>query len=562
VSTRRKWGSRTRRLAGWPLVATLAVTAFVLGYNGFGARLGDERSAFDLAYLSLQLFTVESGNAAGPSPPITLEIARFLAPVATAYALGRALVQIFRHQIEQWRLRMRRGHVVVVGLGWLGLELVERLIDRDLKVVAVSLDLDDEAIASVRRLRVPVVVGDARDPEILIEARTHKASHVVVLAGDDETNAEVALTTRTMVEDGRRGSIVCLAHIRDPQLCQMLRTEALAAHRTARFRLEFFNVAEEAAAIMLDEHASFLAAPGPVRIGVVGGNDVAAAVVSEAARVRRLHNRSPLDVTLAASGDLLPSLEAKFPHLRMGAIVEELPDRHGSLEPSTIQRLSYCDVVFVCLDEDTKAIATTLEIAERIGDTPVVVGLGQWAGMASMLSGDPGAGRTIHPFLIQSRLLDADVPGWSSGTPRAELPNRRRRDHRVRDRDRLLSDWGDLHEEFRNSSRAQVSHLGVKLRAIGGGLAPLVDWEAPPITLSDADIEKLAILEHQRWVDERLAAKWRKGDHRDPDKKTSPYLVPWNELPEPIKELDRSAARMVPILLARAGYQLVRTREE
>ena len=50
-----------RRLAGWPLVALVAATAFVLGYLGFHSRLGADRSFADLAYLSLQLFTVESG---------------------------------------------------------------------------------------------------------------------------------------------------------------------------------------------------------------------------------------------------------------------------------------------------------------------------------------------------------------------------------------------------------------------------------------------------------------------------------------------------------------------
>ncbi|MCJ7725457.1 MAG: NAD-binding protein [Acidimicrobiia bacterium] len=566
MSSRKDGKSLALRLAGWPLVAVLAITAFGLGFAGFQESFGADRSIADLAYLTLQLFTVESGNAAGASPPITLEIGRFLAPAATAYALGRALVQIFRTQIEQMRLRRRSGHVVVIGLGWLGLELMARLTGSNRKVVAVSIDLDDEAVASARRLRVPVVVGDASDPAVLREARVHKASHVVVLAGDDEISAEVALAVGTAVEAGDGQQVVCLAHIRDPQLCRMLRTEALSRYRDNGLRLEFFNVAEEAAAIMLDDHAPFLTDDRPISIGVVGGNDVAVAVISEAARTRRLHALSPVEIVLTGSGDLLPRLEARFPRLRLGATVAELPGRPESLDRAAVERLARCDAVFVCLDQDTTAIATALDMADRWGSAPLVVALGQWAGMASMLAGDPGAGRRIHPFLIPNRLLDADLllAGLGERLAReahaAYVVERKTGEHDPADP--ALVDWRDLQEVFRESSRAQVSHLGAKLNAIGCGLAPLTDWDEPPSTLTDDEVEQLAILEHDRWVAERLAAGWRKGPERDPVKKTTPYLIPFEELSERVKDLDRSAVREVPVLLARAGYQLVRTRRE
>ena len=550
-----------RRLAGWPLVALLAVAAFVLGYLGFRLRLGADRSTADLAYLTLQLFTVESGASAGTSPPLTLEIARFLAPATTAYALGRALVRIFRTQIEHMRLRMRSGHVVVIGLGWLGLELVARLAGGDRKVVAVAIDLDDEAVAFVRRSRVPVVVGDARATAVLREARVAKASHVVVLAGDDEMNAEVALAVGALVGVGEGRPVVCLAHIRDPYLCRMLRTDAMSRHRGERLRLEFFNVAEEAAAIMLEEHAAFLSDDRPVSIGVVGGNDVAAAVISEAARTRRRHGLSPIELVLAGAGDLFSCLTTRFPQLQAGVAVDELPDGPESLDQRSIDRLAGCDAVFVCLDQDTKAIATALDMAERWADAPLVVALGQWAGMASMLAGDAGVGRKVRPFLIPDRLLDADLLLAGLGERLAREAHRGyvefRRAGEHDPSDPSLADWRDLHEEFKESSRAQVAHLGAKLHAIGCGLAPSTDWDAPPAVLTEDEVETLAVLEHERFVAERKAAGWRPGP-RDPDKKTTPFLVPWEELSDRVKDIDRAVVRLIPAMLTRAGAQMVR----
>ncbi len=554
-----------RRVIGWPLVTLLAITAFALGYAGFATRLGNERSIADIAYLSLQLFALESGNAAGPAPPLTLQVARFLAPAMTAYALGRALVRVFRDEIENWRLRMRSGHVVVIGVGWLGLALVERLLDADQSVVVVSLGLDDEAVASVRRSRVPVVIGDARDPDVLRDARVGRASQIVVLAGADEMNAEVALAVSALARESSGDSMVCLTHIRDPHLCQMLRTETLAGQMSDRFRLEFFNVAEEAAAIMLDEHAGFLETGSSARIGVIGGNDVAAAVISEAARTHRMHVSTPLDVVLAGPEETLRLLEARYPHLRHSAEIEIVPEPSGSLESMSIERLSDCSAVFVCLDEDALAIAVTLDVAERIGSVPIVVALGEWSGLAGMLSAGRDASRNIHPFLVFERVLEADLLLAGSGERLARAIHtayveERRRGPTEPD-DPALADWRDLRDEYRASSRAQAAHLGVKLQTIDCGLAPLAEWDAPQALLTEAELEALAILEHQRFVTERLAAGWQPGP-RDIKANTSPYLVPWAELVgeegERVRDLDRAAVAAIPSLLARAGYRLVR----
>jgi hypothetical protein len=97
----------------------------------------------------------------------------------------------------------------------------------------------------------------------------------------------------------------------------------------------------------------------------------------------------------------------------------------------------------------------------------------------------------------------------------------------------------------------------VKLAAIGCGVAPLSDWGADPMTFTDAEVEQLAELEHQRWIGQRLRDGWTLGP-RDIDGKRSPYLVPWAQLSDDIKERDRQAVRGIPAFLPRAGYQVIR----
>ena len=68
-------------------------------------------------------------------------------------------------------------------------------------------------------------------------------------------------------------------------------------------------------------------------------------------------------------------------------------------------------------------------------------------------------------------------------------------------------------------------------------------------------VEHLAEREHERWVEERTRAGWTyaPGD-KDVDAKTSPYLVPWDELDEDIKEYDRDPVRETIGVLQDAGF--------
>jgi hypothetical protein len=74
--------------------------------------------------------------------------------------------------------------------------------------------------------------------------------------------------------------------------------------------------------------------------------------------------------------------------------------------------------------------------------------------------------------------------------------------------------------------------------------------------LGKRQIESLAEREHARWNVERLIAGWVYGPTADKDKKISPYLVPWDELPDQIREYDREPVRAIPRMLAAAGFEL------
>lgn len=46
------------------------------------------------------------------------------------------------------------------------------------------------------------------------------------------------------------------------------------------------------------------------------------------------------------------------------------------------------------------------------------------------------------------------------------------------------------------------------------------------------EIEIMAEMEHARWNIEQLLDGWKWGKEKDMNRKISPYLIPWSELPD------------------------------
>lgn len=135
---------------------------------------------------------------------------------------------------------------------------------------------------------------------------------------------------------------------------------------------------------------------------------------------------------------------------------------------------------------------------------------------------------------------------------------RRQREQGASPDDPALAVWEALPKALRASNRAQAADLENKLRTVGCELVPAIDWDSPPLPFTEAEVVHLAALEHQRWEAERRQDGWQPGPVRDPARKLSPHLMPWENLTEDIKDLDRDAIRALPTLLARAGFAIIR----
>ncbi len=551
----------------------LAVTAFVLGYVGFRRYFDNEgitKSSTDFAYLSLQLFTLESGSVPETDAPWQLEIARLLAPGVGAAAIVAALAVAFQEQIANWRLHRERDHVIVCGLGSRGARLAGELLEHGNRVVGIEIDESTPAIAALRRRGAGVIVGDAGDHYTLRRARLERASHLICLTGNDDSNAEVALQAAMAIGDSDGRALTCLAHIRDPELCLLMRSEELAATHHGRARLDFFSIEDQGARIVINDYPPFLVdhsdANAMPHILVVGLNRLGQSLVAELARQWRNHpsaceRRLAITVIDPHATEQTARLRRRYAQLDHAADINPVT---AALDPLAPDDVPYADwtMAYVCIDADSVAVQAALTVRHQLAHTNalIVVELVHANGMARLID-RPDHTDHIRAFNLLDRTLQPDLllGGTYEVLARAihqTYLDEQRESGATAATNPSMVPWEQLPDSLKESNRDQAAHIGGKLATVGRGIAPLTDWDADKITFTTAEVELLAEMEHDRWVVQRRTDGWTPGT-KDIDAKTTPYLVPWNELSDEVKEWDRQAVRGIPTFLASAGYQTV-----
>jgi len=162
-------------------------------------------------YETLTLMTLQS-SMAFPRGHLPGELIFFLTPLLGLALIFQSVLNFGRLLLdkgsrrEAWQVALAstyRDHIIVCGLGRVGLRIVTLLHTAGYETVVVERDWSSEFVQRVLNLGVPVVLGDAREAIILRQAGILHARAVVAAINDDLLNVEIALGARTVRPDVR-----------------------------------------------------------------------------------------------------------------------------------------------------------------------------------------------------------------------------------------------------------------------------------------------------------------------------------------------------------------------
>ena len=398
----------------------------------------------------------------------------------------------------------------------------------------------------------------------------------MALTADGTYNAEIALAVRSLAIRSSPGA-VCYAEVDDRDLCAEMAARAVAMDVSSTMRLDFFSRHDRAARQLLDRYP--LPADGVMTpaVLVVGSGPLAQALVIEVIRRwNRAHPTGAPTLPLRHLGtDPTTAGIASGPLVAAGAVTvttgaadltsidvaaDLVVDDHAGQRPPTH--------VFVALEVESSAIRFALRITRLLAPhDPLVVVAAATSTVFGRVLGESAA---TPAAVIRSRLALHNVVETvfsPEAVRRGNVEDIARAAHeaylehcRVRGEtsstNPSMVPWEKLPESLRDDNRSQAADVGRKLATIGATVVPTTGHDES-FELTDAEVELLAEMEHDRWEGRRRTQGWTYAPTRNDKLRQHPDIVGWADLSDVSKDKDRNAVRQIPSQLGAAGFAVV-----
>jgi len=538
-------------------------------------------------YHSLRCLTLGPGVDSGV--PVFIDIARWLALGIIVLISGKTIWLLLRKHIDHWRAGRARGHVIIVGLRESMVHLVEEYLDRGENVVVIERDESNTNIVRCRTMGASVLELDARDPDTLRCASLQRA-RMLISMGPDDTNADVSFAAAKVMQDDsckvkRMERLRVVVHMDAPGLAGRLSVRDAFGGSQEACWFDYFNIDERIVeALMLDKPPF-----GPAvninypnaHVVVIG--EVRQARLLVAAIVNRWKADAPAGqrerkvVTVVSDDVAAWSRELDAVTTDGAAIADEihfipsadlcrtsqnawLKGSDGMPPPSMLYVFAPSDTAVLeqglqlqeaaCAADSHVRIVLCMAGSEGIADLAKPPALD--GGDASFMSVFDACEKVCSPNVIENTLRERIAHAIHANFLKehsAEIGQKP-----------SMRPWDALDGYYRDENRSQANSYAKVLAKGGWRIVPLAFVTVREAQLGDFDIEVLAHLEHEHWMENKRQSGYVWGPERN-DKstpRTHPDMKPYYELDEPTREKDRSPFRHLSEVLKIAGLGISR----
>lgn len=573
ISLRKFWRNHLQDLwhrLEWPAIALFVAVILGLGYigiNDYNSSMGEASSLPDTVYSLLRFFILGSDYVSG-TLNFELQVVRFLAPLFPFYMILMIINPLVYERIQMFYLRwFVRGHIIICGMDMKSLAIARNFYDQGYRLVVVDKNPDKDMIEKCRNIDAIIIPGDPSDIETLRKAQVEKARYVISVLDDENVNAMVAVNVGRLLRNKKNKALTCYVHIADMQLWGLLRGYQLNMGRIDSFRVEFINIYDSGARILLNKYRDDKAS-----MVIIGPGRIGESLAIEAARDRffnGIHEGGKLRMVLVDKNakERKEALIRQYPGMARSCDMVPFNADIKSLKKDQLNTLAetFSDSrIYICAGDDVGGVSIALSLLPYLADdqTALILCTEHGAGLADLLKNSDGGSR-VQLFSLMDDAYGQDVllGGINSILARAihDIYIKEQKTLKISpSSNSSIVTWDELPEDLRESNRRSADHIQVKLHAVGCDIMPMDDWGEKVLVFTGEEVEKMSFMEHERWVNERVLQGFSYSPEKDTGKKKSPYIVDWDKLPDDIKEYDRNIVRNLPTFLAHEGFRVYR----
>ena len=569
------------------IVFVLAVTSFVLGIIGHyqiyfvspnrEVAESNDYSYWDIFYSTLQMFILESDAETGSAKwTIYLQLARFLAPIVIIWSAFRAVMLILANQISTIQRARLKNHIVIIGSS----NLVNRLI-RDYSENYNVIQIASNVIKKLKITdgnRVFQIEGNATSDEILRTARVNFSKRIFIATGSESYNRNIAYSLGSFLEAVPiKDKITCHYELRSGTKQAANITQHLNNEKVS---LNYFNPDRITARELIKAyppHFKRLPSTGdkPMHILLVGFSEFGQELAKQLIRVCHYLDLQNLRLTIVDEGNhrSWKRFKKELPALNMVADVV-----FENFDPCSLtldhwdklqdEKRGVFDAVYIANFDQEESYNVALDARDGLGtktnpDLVVVCSIEP----ISELGDGPGAITVLYNIDKASWTLENFINGKADENHNGQEGAKSIHDNYLNQvkahKESLidLKDWKEkeahknwdlLPEYLRDKNRDQADHIPIKTEIILQSLST-INRKEDFINNNQGLIEKMAELEHRRWMASSVVAGFRYGENRDElIKRTHPDIIHYDRLNEDTKNYDRNVVEsLVKKLIAK-----------
>lgn len=186
-----------------PVLGMAALIVLLGGLSFFYFYVPEELAFLESLYLTYCLIFMEH-TYPYPHNPL-LQLFYWILPVVGLAVILDAIVRFSYHFVRrdenqyQWMRAMAKtfdNHVILCGLGKVGLRVLHELLALGEEVVVLEKDPLCQNIAFAQKRNVPVIIGTGREEGILDDLNVAQSKSIILATDDDLVNLEIALDAR------------------------------------------------------------------------------------------------------------------------------------------------------------------------------------------------------------------------------------------------------------------------------------------------------------------------------------------------------------------------------